>query len=149
MSDTVRLMVKGARLPKLARSGCSAVPPRTSAIGQKADLRGAMSAFLPVTSASRQGADLQDSVAKGPPLAIRRHSRSRVLSPLVGQLPSLRFMGAFPIPTVVGHQSSLRKITGTTLTRIATSTAAKSSSRTVLPHSLNGGNSLRESFDRF
>ncbi len=47
----------GERL-SLAKSGCSAVSPRTSAVGQKADLRGAMPALPPISSASPSGADL-------------------------------------------------------------------------------------------
>ncbi len=41
----------------LAGSGCSAVSPRTSAVGQKADLRAPMSGFRRIASASGQRAD--------------------------------------------------------------------------------------------
>ncbi len=43
--------------PLLARSGCSAVSPRTSAVGQKADLHAPMSGFRRIASASCQRAD--------------------------------------------------------------------------------------------
>ncbi len=49
----------------MAKSGCSAVSPRTSAVGQIADLRGAMSAFPPIASASPPGADSPGGVAEG------------------------------------------------------------------------------------
>jgi hypothetical protein len=44
-------------IPLLARSGCSAVSARTSAVGQKADLRAPMSGFHRIASASGQRAD--------------------------------------------------------------------------------------------
>ena len=41
-----------------ARSGCSAMSPRTCALPQLAGIMARMSAFLPITSASPQRADL-------------------------------------------------------------------------------------------
>ncbi len=47
----------GAHCPVLAINGCSAVPPRTSDVGQKTDLRTPTSAFCRIASASGQRAD--------------------------------------------------------------------------------------------
>ncbi len=41
----------------MARSGCSAVSPRTSAVAQKADVQAPTSAFCRIASASGQRAD--------------------------------------------------------------------------------------------
>ena len=52
--------------PVVAKSGCAAVSPRTSAVGRRADLRGAMSACCQISSASPPGADRPGGAAIGP-----------------------------------------------------------------------------------
>ena len=64
------------RGPLLATSGCSAVSPRTSAVGHKADLRVPMSAFGPVPSASPPGAGLPGDAPVRLVLTRRRHWRA-------------------------------------------------------------------------
>ncbi len=60
--------------PLVAISGCSAVSPRTSAVGQKADLRAPMSGFRRIASASGQRAGPALKARFRRLLTRRRHS---------------------------------------------------------------------------